>query len=206
MTIQTKAEAIEILERYYAHIIALGRYEATQIALAEGTIHSRRLRARLKEIDRLPIGDERWMGAIFSAKVFEYTGRMLEVEEASPRTRGGGGGGRPIRIWRLRAGEPLPQRPATWQGQRPLGFPDKIDPVTLKLALDELREIFDLAQLVREHVDAKRRQLILGQEGPTEADIASLEKKVENRATYTGNHVMELTQVGLWLAWKTRRG
>lgn len=99
----TWEEAKSLLEEYRAYLIERGRYEAVRLAVANGTVNARQVRKVMKAAGLLhPDLDERWMGVVFSSKkLFDWTGEYIEVDEASPRSRGGGGGGRPIRVWRL---------------------------------------------------------------------------------------------------------
>lgn len=197
MTIQTTAEAIAILEKYRPHLIALGRHVAYHYALVYGTVHNRQVRDQMVAMDRMPKGDERWMGAIYHAsKVFESTGKKQEVYEASPRTRGGGGGGRPIVIWRLKPDAPVPPRPPQWQGYRPTYFPDEIDAEVVRKALLEMEASFNLAQAMRSLAKAR----VTGK-GP---EIVRFVEQVNDLRPETGKYVAEVREFGLWAAWKAR--
>jgi hypothetical protein len=197
MTIQTTAEAIAILEKYRPHLVALGRYVAYHIALRNGTVHNRQVRDEMVAMDRMPKGDERWMGAIYHApKVFESTGRKQEVYEASPRTRGGGGGGRPIVIWRLKPGAPAPPRPSHWQGYRPTYFPDEIDAEVVRKALIEMEASFNLSQAVR--------GVLAAREAGNTVEEQAQSRRIHDLAPKTGLYIDEVREYGLWAAWKAR--
>lgn len=96
-------EAMMLLKRYRKRRIERARYEAMRIAEKRGAVHSRSLRVRLKKIAPwlLDGEDERWMGAVFNARVWEYVEDYFPPE-ASPNTRPGGVGGRSVRVWRLK--------------------------------------------------------------------------------------------------------
>lgn len=197
MTIQSTAEAIAILEKYRPHLIAIGRNVAYHIALQNGTVHNRQVRAAMVAMDRMPKGDERWMGAIYHArKVFESTGRKQEVYEASPRTRGGGGGGRPIVIWRLKPNAPVPPMPPSWQGYRPTYFPDEIDAEVVRKALLEMEASFNLAQTMR--------SLEVARSTNNGSEIVRLVERINDLRPKTGKYVAEVREFGLWAAWKAR--
>jgi hypothetical protein len=113
MAIPTWEEAKALLKEYRGHLIELARYIAWSIAVeGDRTVHMRLVREVLQAMDKLHEDlDERWMGAVFPGRLFEWTGDWLEIEDSSPRTRPGGGGGRNIRIWKLKYGMPPPIPP-----------------------------------------------------------------------------------------------
>ena len=147
----TWEEAKPLLEEYRGYLIERGRYEAVKIALRDGTVHARQVRRVMKKAGLLhPDLDERWMGVVFTKKsLFEWTGEYLEVEQASPRSRGGGGGGRPIRVWRLQSGVTLPPEPKNVPKPGLLSEvlgPPKPDRKVFKSAMDDLRRMAKTAK------------------------------------------------------------
>lgn len=142
----TWEEAKPLLEEYRGYLIERGRYEAVKIALRDGTVHARQVRKVMKEAGLLhPDLDERWMGVVFSKKtLFKWTKRYLEVDQASPRSRGGGGGGRPIRVWELQKGVVLPPEPKNVPKPGLLSEvlgPPKPDRKVFKAAMADLRKM-----------------------------------------------------------------
>jgi hypothetical protein len=147
----TWEEAKDLLEEYRSYLIARGRYEAVKIALRDGTVHSRQVRAVMDAAGLLHSDlDERWMGVVFSyPEYFEYTGERVEVEEASPRSRGGGGGGRPVRLWRLKPGVRLPSVP--YNVSKPGLLSEALGPSrptkhVIAMALDDIRSMQAIAK------------------------------------------------------------
>jgi hypothetical protein len=91
--------------------------------------------------------DERWIGSVFPGKSFEWTGEYLPVDKASPRTRGTQGGGRPIRVWRIREGAVAPRADA-WIGPKPDAFQrlPVPEPAVLRGALGEIKSFVNICK------------------------------------------------------------
>jgi len=153
MTVNSFEEAQELHNTYRGHLVEYARYLGVKLALENGTVHARQVREIMKQRGMLHQDiDERWMGTAFKApSLFVWTGKYIEVEEASPRKRGGGGGGRPIRVWKLAPGvTALPEPDAM---PKPIAFADLEEPPKpqkkdFQAALDDLRE---MARFAKDH-------------------------------------------------------
>jgi len=201
MTIQTKEEALQLLEKYKGYLIALGRCEAYDIARALGAVHNRLVREQMDHKGLLPVdpeSDERWMGAIAPGKqLFEETGRLIPVVEASPKTVGGGGGGRPIKEWRLRGDAIPPDPPPPWQGYMPPAIPSTtISTEVTYIALDEIERLRKLGQLARFLIQAEK-------DGRSDA-VQSLLQQIRELARETGSCGAELRKLMVWALWTNR--
>lgn len=141
MTVASKQQAMDLFDKYRKYLVERARYEAVQLIVTNGVTNSRMVRFKMVALHLMhPNLDERWLGAVFSCKLFEWTGKMVSVHDASPRTRSSGGGGRAIREWKLRPGGTMPQLP-TWIGSIPRKYsgPKKPSSQTIQFALTSMR-------------------------------------------------------------------
>jgi hypothetical protein len=90
-------------------LIDYGRYVATEIARAHGTVHSRDVRRALEQSGVLTPswgGREHWIGAIFNASDFEWTGAFHAYRDDARNIHE-----RTVKVWRLRPGASGYSRP-----------------------------------------------------------------------------------------------
>jgi hypothetical protein len=123
---QSTTAAMTLLKRYRRFLIDRGRYEAVHIALQNGTVNSREVRAALAGYLKNQGLHDYWLGAVFYRSIFEWTGRYLTYSSAERNVHE-----RTIKVWRLRPGAALdeyltaPERPE-WDSPRPMQefYPD----------------------------------------------------------------------------------
>lgn len=92
-------QAINVLKKTKSHLIAAGRAVAVEIALEQGEVHSRQMRAKMDERGMLPKGQsEFWIGCIFRHSDFVDTGKRYKYSDSKRNIHE-----RVINVWRLKA-------------------------------------------------------------------------------------------------------
>jgi hypothetical protein len=105
---RSTAEAMSVLEEHRSNLIRYGRYVATEICRARGSVHSREVRQALEDMGMLASGGrEFWLGSVFNASDFEWSGSYFTYSNEARNIHE-----RTIKVWRLRRGsEGYPQPP-----------------------------------------------------------------------------------------------
>lgn len=98
---------MDVLKKYRSYLIAMGRFAAGDIALRQGTVHSREVRQTLDDAGLLdPVCGDFWLGAVFRGSYFEWTGVWHTYTDSGRNIHE-----RTIKVWRLVSLQHLPPRP-----------------------------------------------------------------------------------------------
>jgi hypothetical protein len=97
---RSTAEAMNTLSAQRHRLITYGRYVATEICKARGSVHSRDVRRALGAMGMLTndVGDY-WLGAVFNRSAFEWTGAQHTYSDGARNIHE-----RTIKVWRLAKG------------------------------------------------------------------------------------------------------
>jgi len=97
---RTTAEGMAALESKHGPTIAAAREIAVELCRANGSTHSRAVRAEMARRGLITghEGREHWLGAIFMRSVFEWTGEWVTYADVERCVHE-----RTIKVWKLRA-------------------------------------------------------------------------------------------------------
>jgi hypothetical protein len=96
---KTTSQAAKLLNRHRGNLITKARAIAIDLAKANGTVHSREVRAEMDKQGHLtnPALADHWLGVVFRSSVFVWTGQYFSYRDDSRNVHE-----RTVKVWKLR--------------------------------------------------------------------------------------------------------